>query len=293
VSEPLYDVEGGTGPAEAPAPEPVQASPEPEAPEPAQPEPQAEPEGVDVGGQRMVPLAALARAREENRSLRDKAQQFDQIAGEWQNARPYVEFLKNNPQLLAPREQPQAQAPVAPEQDEELVSLARTLDLYTPDGKPDVGRAKVVQDRMEGRARKIAQEAVQPLQEQSVQAQAHKHFQDALAVNMNGVKPNPDVLRQIWKTTDPKVLATEQGAAAAVLMAMGFGAMNAQPQASAPQAPAQAPVYTEPSGGRNVGRPSISEFEQRVLKTRGMDAAKYQEHTRGFRPGEVNVLEND
>jgi hypothetical protein len=292
VSEEVgYDVEGGPGPADtAPVEQPVA--------EAAAPEPEAAPdtgeaEAVDVGGQRMVPLAALHTVREQNRTLRQKADQYDQIASEWNNARPYVEFLKNNPDLLKPREaQTPAAAPAPPEADPALVNLAKTLDLYTPEGLPDARRASAIRDMVKTEAQSIAQQTVKPFEEQSIHERAQSKFREALAVDMNGIKPNPQVLAHIWKTTDPRVLATDQGAGAAVLMAMGLSAVSQQPGAPAVTPPATTPVVTEPAGGRNMNRPAISEFEQRVIKVRGLDAKRYGEATRGFKPGEVNILED-
>jgi hypothetical protein len=279
VSEEVgYDVEGGPGPADtAPVEQPVA--------EAAAPEPEAAPdtgeaEAVDVGGQRMVPLAALHTVREQNRTLRQKAD-------------PYVEFLKNNPDLLKPREaQTPAAAPAPPEADPALVNLAKTLDLYTPEGLPDARRASAIRDMVKTEAQSIAQQTVKPFEEQSIHERAQSKFREALAVDMNGIKPNPQVLAHIWKTTDPRVLATDQGAGAAVLMAMGLSAVSQQPGAPAVTPPATTPVVTEPAGGRNMNRPAISEFEQRVMRVRGLDAKRYGEATRGFKPGEVNILED-
>jgi hypothetical protein len=286
-----YDVESGPGPAD-PAPEPVAETPAPEpaAAAPAAPE-AVEPGTVEVGGQHMVPLGALLAERRTAATLKQKAEQLDQIAAEWAQLKPYAEFVRANPDLMKPREAP-APAPVQPEQDEQLITLARTLDLYTPEGKPDATRAATIRNLVKSEAQSIAQEAVKPLHEQTTHERAQTNFRNALALDFNGVKPNPQVLQHIWRTTDPKVLATEQGAAAAALMAMGLGAVTGAPTPAAVAAPTTIPVVTEPAGGRNVNRPAVSEFEQRVMQVRGLDPKKYAEATRNFRPGEHNTLED-
>ena len=286
-----YDVESGPGPAGEPAPEPVAETPAP-APE-AEAAP-AEPEAVEVGGERMVPLAALISERRAAATLKTKADQFDQMAGWYNEAKPYVDFLKNNPDLLKPREAPApVAAPPPPEADPALVSLARTLDLYTPEGQPDAKRAQAIREMVKTEAQGIAREAVQPFEQQSIQQRAQTNLRDAMAVEFNGIKPNQDVLQHIWKTTDPKVLATQQGAAAAVLMALGMGAASPQSPVAAPVVapPSTTPILSEPT--RATNRPALSEFEAKVYKLRGIDHAKAAEHLRGFRPGETNALEND
>lgn len=288
-----YSVEDGPGPPEAPAPAPVAEAPAPEPEAPAAP---AEPEAVEVGGERMVPLAALISERSKATALKTKADQFDQMAGWYNEAKPYVDFLRANPDLLKPREAAPAPAaaPAPPEADPALVSLARTLDLYTPEGQPDAKRAQAIREMVKTEAQGIAQEAVKPFEQQSINERAQTNLRYAMGVDYNGVKPNPKVLQQIWETTDPRMLATQQGAAAAVLMAMGLGAAMAPqaPAAAAPAAPTTTPVLSEPAGGRNPNRPAISEFESRVLKIRGIDHAKYTDSLRGFRAGETNVLED-
>lgn len=286
--EVAYDVESGTPPPE-PTPEPAPAPPQAQTPPAAPPDP----ESVDVGGEKMVPLAALQAEREQVRQLRQKAAQVDQ-AVEWVNThKPYIEFLQNNPQLLQPRQPDPAPSPVQPQQDETLVQLARTLDLYTPDGQPDAKRAGVIRNMVKTEAQTIAQETVKPLAEMTTREKAQVNLRDAKAVTLpDGRRPNGQILDMLWQQGDARVLATPEGAAAAVAIAVGLEGFQAQP-AAPPQPPATPPVVTEPAGGRNLNRPAVSEFEQRVMQLRGITPQKYAEYTRNFRSGAANVLEED
>ena len=292
MSDISYNVEDGAPPPDpTPAPEPVQ----PVAAEPVAAAPPADdPEVHDVGGQKMVPYAALRDAREEARALKEKAAQFDQVSSWYAQNRPYVDFLQANPDLLKPRQAPVPEAtPAPPEHDDALVSLARTLDLYTPEGKPDANRAATIRNLVKSEAKTIAQEAVKPLAEMTTRERAQVNYQHALNVTLpNGQKPNPATLAAIWKNGDPNVLSTTDGAAYAVMLAVGAEMMAAQPQAQPPQAPAQPPVVTEPAGSRHVNRAPVSEFEQRVMNIRGITPQKYSEYTKDFRAGQSNVLED-
>lgn len=293
MSEVEYNVEDGTPPPDNPPAEPA-AQPTPE-PAPQAQAPQ-EPEGVEVGGQKLVPLAALQELREQNRQLKEKAQHVDQVSAWYQQNRPYVDFLQANPDLLKPRQaapEPQKPVQVAPDDDPALVELAKTLDLYTPEGKPDARRASTIRNLVKSEAQTIAQETVKPLAEMTTRERAQVNLREAMQVQMpDGTKPNPMILQQLWQQGDPKVLSTPEGAAAAVAIAIGLGQMGAQPQ-HVVQPPAQTPVVTEPAGGRNVNRAPITDFEQRIIQTRGINAQKYGEYTRNFKPGEANALESD
>lgn len=299
MSDIAYDVEGGTPPPETPAPEPQQPPPAsalqtPPAAQSAPPEPE---ETTEVGGQKMVPLAALQAEREQNRTLKDKAQRFDEVSGWYAQNKPYVDFLQAHPDLL----QPQPPAPRAapspapqPEHDEALVGLARTLDLYTPEGKPDAQRASVIRNLVQSEAQSIAREAIKPLEQMTVREKAAQNYRDALNVTLpDGSKPNPRILAEIWRGGNQDFLATTEGAALAVFTAAGMGAFAGQPATQIAPATQTLPVVTEPSGGRSPNRPAISEFEQRVIQMRGIPAAKHQEYTRNFRVGETNALETD
>jgi hypothetical protein len=54
------------------------------------------------------------------------------------------------------------------------------------------------------------------------------------------------------------------------------------------------PLVTEAAGGRaSTPQQRLSQLEESTLRQRGMSAAKYQELTKDFKPGQSNVLESD
>jgi hypothetical protein len=278
-------------------PAPPVAAPEPPAPvetaPPTEPEQEDIPDGaIEQGGQVMVPLAALKAEREQNKTLKGKAAQADQMT-QWVNqARPYIDFLQANPDLMKQRQEP-TQAPVAqtPAQDDPAaIDLARTLDLYTPEGQPDAKRALKIMTTVETLAERKAQAIVKPVQDQSLQEKAIANFHQAANSQLpNGQTVDRNVLWQIWSGGDPRVLSTPQGAAAAVALAYGMQHMQAAP---AIQPPSQPPVVTESFGSRIPGAKPLTEMDQRVIQVRGMDPKKYAEHAKAFKPGETNQLED-
>jgi hypothetical protein len=249
---------------------------------------------VEVDGEKMVPLKALQAERQAMAELRKEAQRLQQVEQDYRNAQPYVEFLRNNPDLLK-RPAAAEPAPPAPDQDPKLVNLARTLDLYTADGKPDAARAATIRELVKSEAQSIAQDAVKPFAEMNVRERAQRNFQDALNTTLpDGSKPDPETIKHIWSTTDPKFLADPNNAALALLVAGGLGAFKGQPAAAkAPEPPATAPVVTESAGRVNPNRAPVSELETRVMGIRGITPQKYADYIRNFKPGQTNVLESD
>ena len=166
MSDELINLEddGPEIPAADAAPVEVAAAPEPAAPTPEEID---DPTKVDL---RDIPkvsglLAALKSERESNKALKARAEQAAQLEAEVADLRPYAKFLKDNPQLLQPR-QPEP-APVAdqPSIDPEAEELARLLDLYTPEGQPDIKRASKFLTVADKRADKRVQQAVAPVHE--------------------------------------------------------------------------------------------------------------------------------
>jgi hypothetical protein len=271
---------------------PEQAPPVATAP-PTEPEQEDIPDGaIEQGGQVMVPLAALKAEREQVKTLKGKAAQADQMT-QWVNqARPYIDFLQANPDLMKQREQtaPVAAPAVPAQEDPAALDLARTLDLYTPEGQPDAKRALKLMNTVETLAERKAQAIVKPVQDQSLQEKALANFHQAASSQLpNGQTVNRDVLWQIWSGGDPRVLSTPQGAAAAVALAYGMQHMQ---QAPAIAPPSQPPVVTESFGSRIPGAKPLTEMDQRVIQIRGMDPKKYAEHAKAFKPGETNTLED-
>lgn len=272
--------------------------PEPPAPEPPPPpEPPAEPEeadAVEVAGQKHVPLSALIEERQKAKALKQKADQYDQTVGYVNSIRPYIEFLQANPNLMT-RTAEQPPTPVATTQpvDEHAAELARTLDLYTAAGEPDVVRAQKLQKIIDRTAETRSQEAVKPLQESTTRERSGYMYQRALATKApDGREVNRQVLDAIWSRLDPSITATEEGAAGVVALALGLNVMQGgqAPHAIAP--PANPPLVTEAPGGRVVNRAPLSALDQSIAKLRGLNDKDYTERLKGYTSGRSNQLED-
>ena len=280
------------GPAiEAPAPvaeQPAQdAAPEAPADDRA-----AEVEAVEVGGQKYVPAGVLKAMRDETRALKERAAQADQLEAQWREAQPYVEFLRNNRELLIQRQQPEpTPAPAAPQADPDALEAARLMDFYKPDGTPDTekgARWLALQDK---RGERIADARVRPLLQQTAQDQASINFQRALQIkDANGETPSLESLQAVWQAMPADLVADQRVAGVLAATALGLDRMRTPRKATVP-IPSPA-LVTENSGGNPRTRPVLSPLEERIASERGISATKWAENTRGYQPGRPAVLED-
>jgi hypothetical protein len=284
------------GPAEFPdTPAPVAETPAEAPPEEAKP---AEVEAVEVAGQKYVPLAGIVSERKQRqaaeKTLNETQARLQQLEQQYGQIAPYAEILKNNPQLLSPR-QPEPVAAPDPADDPDLVELAQTLDLYDPTtGKPDVKKAEKIRNINRKEAERIAQTQVQPFQEQQITARVSQNYAMALnAKTPDGEPLNRQVFDDLWRqaAAEPggmRTLSDPRSVMALVLMAKGAAAWSAQPKIAAPP-PA---LETEASGGNPRTRPSLSPMEERIAADKGVAPSKWEERVKSFQKGGSNALED-
>lgn len=272
-------------------PAPVAEVPEQQAAPAEEPEQPAEVEAVEVAGRKYVPISAVISERKQRQALAEKAARADQLEAYVNESRPYVEFLKNNPDLLKPRQAAPQPTPVTdvPTVDPEAEELARLMDLYTPEGQPDLKRAAKFLKVADNRAAKQVQQAVAPVHERAAQENSARNFQIALAYkDPQGRSPNVNTLASIWRTVTAEQSADPNTASILTATALGLDYANAKPQ---PAAPAQPPVVTEGTGGV-PRRTVLSDIEQRIAKDRGVSHTTWAEDTKGFVKGRANQLED-
>jgi hypothetical protein len=263
---------------------PVAEAP-PEAP-PAEAGP-AEVDAVEVGGQKYVPVAALIAERAEKKTLKDRASRADVLEQENAQMRPYAQFLAAHPELMNP--QPRQEAPAAPAVDPKALQIAKALDLYKPDGTPDVDRAATLRQIVREDATEVSRSAVQPYQQTIEQQQSAHNFQNALSIKgASGQTPDPQILQSLWQSV-PARLSADKGVAALLhAAALGFG--KGAPATVAP--PAGPPLISEATSSR-PGRPTVTSLDEAVAKHRGVSAESMAKLATGFTKGRPSPLEDD
>lgn len=289
----MSDLAPGTVSLEENALPPEVETPEtpPETPPPvAQSSDEPDPEGtvVNPGGEKLVPLSALAAARQAAReakeqvaALKPKAEKVDQIVSEWQAAQPLLERAR---QQTAP-----PPAPKGPLSEADAVEYAKDLDLYRPDGTPDVDRAQRLAARQQAIAEKQAQQYVQPLIQHTAESQSRANFEQAAAFRGDqGIQADRGILQQIWSGVPAEMSA--QPHIARVLWSQAVAESLLQGKIKVGAATVPPPVVTESLGGSTT-KPALSVQERRFADAAGITTKTFEEISARFKPGERNSLE--
>lgn len=294
MSEAIVDPDVQPGP--APAADEPSAQPVAQAQSPAQAQEEEDPTaGLDGAEEKLQALHhALTSARGQLRELKPLAQKAHQLEQQVNEFRPYVEFLRNNQQLLQPQ---QASAALSPQDDPALVDYARTLDLYTQDGKPDTSRAAKLREMTRTEAQAIAQQAIAPVQEATHEQRAAQNLQwivgqkdaDGRQLEEQYIAQTVGAIYQGMAPADAKrVLADPKVAQLIAYTALGLQAA-AKPVGQRPQAPTQPPLHVETAGGGH--EVALSDSSKRFAKMTGRTEKDWQESAKRFKPNQSNPLE--
>lgn len=257
------------------------------------------PGAVDLNGSRMVPLGVVQALKKELKS-RPKAEDFAQLRAAYEEARPYVDFVRANPALTAPPPEPVA-APVAPDDDPQLVELARTMELYDAQtGRPDTKRAQVLRDMTRREAEAIAEARLAPVRETTQEATATDNIKRLMSDSAAQGQPieSQYLLQAVQSITQnmPKAEAVRLLADPQVVEVIGLTALGMQARAGkatrvmSPVAPQTPPLYTEGAGGVRPEVP-MSEGSRRLARLTGKSEKEWTEAAKRYVPGRANSLE--
>lgn len=260
---------------------------------PANPE-DADPEGtvVDQGGQKLIPLSALAAARQAARdakaeaaALKGKAEKLDQIAGEWQAAQPYIERAK---QMVA--NQPPPKQAAGPLTDQDAIEYAKDLDLFTPDGQPDVARAQRLAARQEAIARGQAQQFVTPLVQHNAQTQSRTFLEQAAAFkDQKGNQVDRATLEKVWASVPPELSAQPNVAGVLWRVALAEQVLAGNYRGASPPPP---PVtHSDALGGGGHAPASLTSMDHAFRSAADMSEKDFTATRERYQPGRVNSLE--
>jgi hypothetical protein len=290
---------GQTPPAEAP-PAPVEEDPEPA--------------GVltDAAGRKLVPIEALHQTRQELKAakalaaqveqLREAAAHGEQVEQQLDTLRPLLARLKNRPDIVAavmapgpgPAAGPQSPYPtdpgeaILPKHDAE--DLARTLELYTPDGTPDLLRARKLALFMRRTGGEEALRVTAPVSETMAANQAGTLRQQYAQIkDKAGRTVNPQILNQMFQIVPPGLIAQEPNVAGVLYYAAkGYAAHHGLDEAAPVGRP---PLMSEPSGGRAPAVATLTELDRNLQRAMQVSEKQYTDAGARYKPGAINILE--
>lgn len=243
-----------------------------------------QPEGVIE----YTPRSALLGVKKELKETKDrlsaaeagsaKAAQLEQqiaaLQAQVQQMSPYVQAYQ-----AAIQQQPPQQVQ---EDDTEARDLATSLDLWKPDGSPDVDKARKVLGVVDRRSKALADQSTAPLIQRNVRQQSDYNLQRALNTEVGGVKPDPAITKALWARLDPSVTAEEDTAKLVVIQALGImqlqgkGAPRTPPKEA--DDPLPPPLHVERAGGKDTPNAMpLSDAEKRAAKDMGMTEKQYLE----------------
>lgn len=240
---------------------------------------------IDVDGtEKLVPLSAVTKLRERNKTLKTEAarvreleQQAQQYQQQWQQAQPYIQAAQAllAAKQMGPQGQPQPAAP-EPQDDTEALELAQALDLYKPDGTPDTGKAKKILATVDKRAKGLAQESVAPVLQHTAHQQSQVMLARAKATKApNGEAPDPAILDQLWASSQPTVTTSPEGAKWLWTIAYGLSSMNKKGGQAPAVPPPDPPLYTEKAGGQDAQTYRLNDGDRRLARDLGLTDAQF------------------
>lgn len=272
------------------------------------------PEAVtDAAGRKLVPVEALHQARQELKAakqltsqmeqLREAAARGEQVEQQMEVLRPLLARLKNRPDIVAAAMAPAAPGPIGPQspygQDpgEQILAkhdaedLARTLELYTAEGSPDIQRARKIALFMRRTGGEEALRVTAPVQQTVASGQAHSlQAQYSQMRDKAGRTVNPQILQQMFSIVPASLIAEEPNVAGMLYYAAkGYIAHHGMED---PQPAGRPPLVTEPSGGRApASMPTLTDLDRALSRAMQVTEKQYTESGSRYKPGAINVLE--
>lgn len=266
--------------------------------------PDPEPDGavdIELSGQkqRMVPVSALVAERERVRSaererltkeyepLKAKAEQADRLAADLQTVQPFINKLREKPELMKEEVAPE----LAAIPDQEAETYARRYQLFTPTGLDlKTARQIIADNRTETKriALEAAQEAIRPLAETTSLDKSRQHFVWAAQQRDAAGQPlvDPAILAQEWSKLPAELTAQPQVAEFVLNSAIGVMQRTGK---RPPAAPTYEPVFSEAAGGPRQPY-QMSTMEQKMAKSQGISDKDWAARAKDYQPGAVNIL---
>ena len=222
-------------------------------------------------------LADLIQERTRRQMAEQTAQQHNELVRSIMQAPGGAEML----QRIA------TGIPATPQEDTaELEAIASDLGLLKADGSMDLDTAR----RIQNRTQRQVQQAMQPIQQSTLQMQAEGAIQHTLQVART-FGADPAIVERGLRGIPPDQAMNPQVQQATILLAMGLQGLAGNPPVP-PQAPmGQAPLITEGVRGRGQSGAKLDPVWRGRLQGAGLKDAEIDGALRGYDSRRAQKLE--
>lgn len=228
---------------------------------------------------RQAARAAKVRAETAERENADLKEKLKQSGADFEKLTPLLRALKDRPELVEAAmrgTKPSSTAnPVNHDADPAMVELARSMDLFDADGKPDAARAARISAQFKADAKREAEAEIAPLKHAQVQqrADANRHILYEWAKQGHVTKEGVDKAIAMMPGGE-QLLAHDGVRDVLYFMARGMTPTAAK-QAVAAAGGDTGAMHTETAGGRGKGPTSLPSFSKKIAERRGKTEAQW------------------
>ncbi len=254
----------------------------------------------DDKGEKRVSLSALKAERKQRQELQARIRELEPVAArsadleqKLAQVTPHVDAILQNPRLKAEflrmaggeGTRTSADGTAQPMDDQEAREHAEDNGLYLADGiTPDAARARRALDRMDARAQRIVQRAVQPLASNALGNAANVNLREIIAATDDDGVPlaSEQSIREYASQIPAETLAHPSVKNLILDAAIGLDRRHKR----TPKAPDE-PLFLSSSGGRRSSTPAISGELREMAKRVGLtdDALKKSAERHGWNGG--------
>lgn len=222
--------------------------------------------------------------------LQAKAQEADQLRAALNEARPYIDLIRQRPELLQPPKPTPLEQQIS---DEDAAAEARDLELFdAKTGQPDLGRARRIIARRrqdtQSAAQQAAQAAVGPITSQTAQSASRNNFA-SLAMRrdaQNQPLVDPKALAEMWVSLPPEL--TQHPEVGELILDAAIG--KSIRTTGRVQRPERSPIVSEPAGGRTGPQWQMDSMARSLAKNAGISEKDFQAGAKTYQPGQTNIL---
>lgn len=248
---------------------------------------------VERGGEkvRMAPVSSIVKHRKaaraaseslaaEQRKSADLEAKLAKVSGDVEKLNPLLKALQTRPDLvdaaMRGTKPSSVDNPANHDADPAMIELAKEMELFDADGKPDAARAARISSRFSKDADAKAEAKVKPLIDQQVHGRANQNKAQLYKWADEGHVTKDGVDKAIAMLPGAEALLAHDGVRDVLyFMAKGMSPAQAKAAAAAGGTADDPPLHVERPGGRGKTPIELPAFSKRIAERRGKSTAEW------------------